>query len=57
MKNMIEKIEQIKSILNGTFADEADREYWKAKLAELERKVENAKKNVVYFENNAVYDR
>ena len=39
-------INKVKEILNGTFADHADREYWERKLSDMERKAATAAENV-----------
>ena len=49
--------EQVTAILQGTFADEADRRYWEMKLAELKRKEATAAQNEQYVRKMAVYDR
>lgn len=50
-------VQQINEILQGTFTDEADRQYWENKKAELIRKEANAQSNKEYYRNNAVYNR
>ena len=50
-------IEMINEILTGTFNNEADKEYWINKKAELERKTRNAKENEKYFKKMVVYNR
>ena len=50
-------ISEIKEILTGTFNDEADRQYWIDKLAEIERKEANSKENEKYFSSMAKYAR
>lgn len=50
-------IQQINEILQGTFTDEADRQYWENKREELLRKEANAKNNEKYFIKNAAYNR
>ena len=50
-------VKQVREILNGRFADESDRKYWEAKLAELEAKEARAVENQQYFTEMAVYDR
>lgn len=47
----------VRTILAGRFDDEADRQYWESKLAELEAKEARAKENAEYFKTMAVYDR
>ena len=48
---------EIKEILNGTFTDESDRQYWVKKLAEVERKEQTAIENAKYFKKMKKYDR
>lgn len=50
-------VQQINEILQGTFTDEADRQYWENKKAELIRKEANAQNNKEYYKRNAVYNR
>ena len=48
---------EIKEILNGTFTDDGDRQYWIKTLAEVERKEQNAAENAKYFKKMRKYDR
>ena len=48
---------EIKEILNGTFTDDSDRQYWIKKLAEVERKEQNAAESAKYFKKMRKYDR
>ena len=48
---------QVREILKGRFADEADRKYWEDKLVELEAKEARMQENEEYFKTMAVYDR
>lgn len=48
---------EIKEILNGTFTDDSDRQYWIKKLAEVERKEQNAAENEKYFKKMRKCDR
>ncbi len=48
---------EIKEILSGAFTDESDRQYWVKKLAEVERKEQNAAENAKYFKKMRKYDR
>ena len=50
-------IEQIKDILKGDFADEADRKYWQDKLADLEHKERSAEENEGFYKEMRAYDR
>lgn len=51
-------VKQIEEILKvSKFTDEADREYWVDRLAELKIKEAAAKENEKYFAKNRVYDR
>ena len=50
-------VKQVEQILEGRFADEADRQYWEEKLAELKAKEARAQENAEYFKTMAVYDR
>ena len=50
-------INKVKEILNGTFADHADREYWERKLSDMERKAATAAENDKYFKAMAKCDR
>lgn len=48
---------EIRKILEGTFSDPADKEYWEEKLEEALRKEQTAEENAKYFRKMAVYDR
>lgn len=48
---------EIREILKGTFETESDRQYWVDKLAEVERKENNAKETQKYLKTMKVYDR
>ena len=50
-------VKQVEQILEGRFADEADRKYWEDKLTELKLKEARAQENAEYFETMKVYDR
>lgn len=50
-------VQQINEILQGTFTNETDRQYWENKRAELLRKEANANSNKEYYRRNAVYNR
>ena len=50
-------IEQVKEILKGNFENPDDKIYWQNKLAELERKAENARENEKFYKKNAKYNR
>ena len=50
-------INEVREILNGTFADENDRKYWETKLKEMIAKAETAEENERYFKELAVYNR
>ena len=50
-------MDQVREILNGKFTNEEDRQYWVAKLAEMEAKEARNIENMKYYKKNRVYDR
>ena len=52
-----DKINEIKTILNGNFENTSDRQYWEEQLRKTEQRRQNAVENEEYFKEMNIYNR